>query len=74
MQKLVQMAEDLAEIYDDMRAFSLDPYLLDRGIVVRPEYRGLGIAQELLKVRFVLILVNPTKHKCMHERPESKIS
>ncbi|XP_022830792.1 uncharacterized protein LOC111359460 [Spodoptera litura] len=51
MQKLIQMAEDLAEIYNDMRAFNLDPYLLDRGIVVCPEYRGLGIAQELLKVR-----------------------
>ncbi|CAH0701103.1 unnamed protein product [Spodoptera exigua] len=51
LNKVSQMAEDLAEIYDDRRAFNLDPYLLCRGVFVCPEYRGLGIAQELLRIR-----------------------
>ncbi|CAH0701101.1 unnamed protein product [Spodoptera exigua] len=51
LQKLIEMSDGLSEIYDDLKEFNLDPYLLDRGIVVCPEYRGLGIAQELLKVR-----------------------
>ncbi|XP_035432708.2 uncharacterized protein LOC118264337 [Spodoptera frugiperda] len=51
LNKVSQMAEDLAEIYDDMRAFNLDQYFICRGVFVCPEYRGLGIAQELLRIR-----------------------
>lgn len=53
LNKVSQMAEDLAEIYDDMRAFNLDQYFICRGVFVCPEYRGLGIAQELLRIRLV---------------------
>ncbi|CAH1645395.1 unnamed protein product [Spodoptera littoralis] len=51
LNKVSQMAEDLAEIYDDMRAFNLDRYFICRGVFVCPEYRGLGIAQEFFRIR-----------------------
>ncbi|CAH1645396.1 unnamed protein product [Spodoptera littoralis] len=51
MQKLMEIVDGLAEIYDEVKVFDLDPCFSDRGLLVCPDYRGLGIAQELLKVR-----------------------
>ncbi|CAH1645397.1 unnamed protein product [Spodoptera littoralis] len=50
-QKLMEIMGNLMEIYDEMKVFDLNLCFSDRGLVVCPEYRGLGIAQELLKVR-----------------------
>lgn len=37
--------------YDVMKDLKLDSFYDDRGVVVHPEYRGLGIAQQFLTAR-----------------------
>ncbi|KAF9414863.1 hypothetical protein HW555_007332 [Spodoptera exigua] len=51
MKKLMEIVDGLTQIFDEEKVFNLDPCFSDRGLVVCPDYRGLGIAQELLKVR-----------------------
>ncbi|KAJ8729965.1 hypothetical protein PYW07_017003 [Mythimna separata] len=51
MQKLWLIAGTLISYYDETTKFDLERRFSDKGLFVRPEYRGLGIAQELFKVR-----------------------
>lgn len=51
IQKLFEIMHGLDAQYNEMKAFDLDRAFNDRGVVVHPEYRGLGIAKELLRVR-----------------------
>lgn len=51
--KLFQVYGDMVNSYEVMKAFKMEKYFVDRGVVVHPDYRGLGIAQELFKVRLV---------------------
>ncbi|KAJ8728279.1 hypothetical protein PYW08_016664 [Mythimna loreyi] len=51
IKKLVEMVSTLTAHFDEMKVFNLDRIFSDRGAFVRPEYRGLGIAHEFLKVR-----------------------
>lgn len=37
--------------YNPVKEFDLDAYFIDRGIVVTPHYRGLGIAENFFKAR-----------------------
>lgn len=43
----------LLSAYDSKKEFNLERQFISRALFVRPDYRGLGIAQELLKVRSV---------------------
>lgn len=56
----------LEAYYDEAKELGLDSYFSDRGLFVRPEYRNLGIEQELFKVRFVylnyIIMSKPSIH------------
>ncbi|CAH0579393.1 unnamed protein product [Chrysodeixis includens] len=49
--KLFQVYGDMVNSYEVIKAFKMEKYFIDRGVVVHPDYRGLGIAQELFKVR-----------------------
>ncbi|XP_035433197.2 uncharacterized protein LOC118264703 [Spodoptera frugiperda] len=51
LMKVAEIMDAMNEIYDEVKVFDLDPCFSDRGLVVCPEYRGLGICQELLRVR-----------------------
>lgn len=53
MQQLWKIALVLETYYDEMKEFDLERRFIDKGLFVCPEYRGLGIAQEFLKVRLV---------------------
>ncbi|KAI8436173.1 hypothetical protein MSG28_004252 [Choristoneura fumiferana] len=49
--KLQQIVHEFLGAYNPVTEFNLDIYYDDKGIVVDPEYRGLGIAENFLKVR-----------------------
>ncbi|KAJ8729967.1 hypothetical protein PYW07_017005 [Mythimna separata] len=51
MKKLLEIFCTLTTYFDEMKVYNLDRNFSDRGMFVLPEYRGLGIAQEFLKVR-----------------------
>nr|XP_021189276.2 uncharacterized protein LOC110375478 [Helicoverpa armigera] len=51
LKKVIEVYGDLLATYDMLKEFNLEQYFVDRGVFVRPDYRGLGIAQELFKVR-----------------------
>lgn len=51
--KLDEIFHEIHTAYDPMKAFSLNVFFDDLGLVVDPEYRGLGIARNFLKVRLV---------------------
>ncbi|XP_073945560.1 uncharacterized protein isoform X2 [Choristoneura fumiferana] len=50
-EKLLQIAYEYLGAYNPVTEFNLDIYYDDKGIVVDPEYRGLGIAENFLRVR-----------------------
>ncbi|KAJ8728281.1 hypothetical protein PYW08_016666 [Mythimna loreyi] len=51
MQKLFLIMGIFDNYYDEKKELDLERRFIDKGLFVRPEYRGLGIAQEFLKVR-----------------------
>ncbi|KAJ8729966.1 hypothetical protein PYW07_017004 [Mythimna separata] len=51
MQKLWLIMETFDSLFDENKEFDLERRFSDKGLFVCPEYRGLGIAQELFKVR-----------------------
>ncbi|XP_063893906.1 uncharacterized protein LOC110375483 [Helicoverpa armigera] len=51
MTKLFEIVYGLESYYDEVKAFDLERSFGDRGLFVCPNYTGLGIARELLKVR-----------------------
>ena len=55
MQILWKIAELLETYYSEKKEFDLERRFTDKGLFVCSDYRGLGIAQEFLKVRLVLI-------------------
>lgn len=53
IKKLDQIFHEIQTAYDPMKVFNLNVFYDDLGLVVDPEYRGLGIARNFLKVRLV---------------------
>ncbi|KAJ8728282.1 hypothetical protein PYW08_016667 [Mythimna loreyi] len=51
MQNLWLIIGTLLSCYDEKKELPLERRFADKGLFVRPEYRGLGIAQEFLRVR-----------------------
>uniref|UniRef100_A0A2A4J1B8 N-acetyltransferase domain-containing protein n=1 Tax=Heliothis virescens TaxID=7102 RepID=A0A2A4J1B8_HELVI len=51
LKKMIELYGSLLNTYDMLKEFNLERYFVDRGVFVHPNYRGLGIAQELFKVR-----------------------
>ncbi|CAH1645394.1 unnamed protein product [Spodoptera littoralis] len=51
LMKVTEIMDATSKMYDEVKVFNLDPWFSDRGLVVCPEYRGLGIGQEFLRVR-----------------------
>ncbi|CAH0701105.1 unnamed protein product [Spodoptera exigua] len=51
LNKIYEIYFGLESYYDEAKEFGLDSYFSDRGLFVRPDYRNLGVEQELLKVR-----------------------
>ncbi|CAH0701102.1 unnamed protein product [Spodoptera exigua] len=51
LMKLAEIMNAMSESYDEVKEFDLNPCFSDRGLVVCPDYRGLGIGQEFLRVR-----------------------
>ncbi|XP_075973764.1 uncharacterized protein LOC142975022 [Anticarsia gemmatalis] len=51
LKKLIEMSYVLDGNYNTMNVHKLDKFYDDRGIVVRPDYRGYGIALEFFKAR-----------------------
>lgn len=49
--KLFQVLRDIQSMYDPIKVFNLNAFYDDQGLVVDPEYTGLGIAKNFLKVR-----------------------
>ncbi|KAJ8728280.1 hypothetical protein PYW08_016665 [Mythimna loreyi] len=51
LKKLLEIFSTLTAHFDELKVFNLDRNFSDRGAFVCPEYRGLGITDEFLKVR-----------------------
>ncbi|KAJ0175712.1 hypothetical protein K1T71_008871 [Dendrolimus kikuchii] len=51
MMKFKKMLFSLALEFDVAESLSVDEYYGAKGVCVRPDYRGLGIAQEFLRLR-----------------------
>ncbi|KAJ8729968.1 hypothetical protein PYW07_017006 [Mythimna separata] len=58
LKKFSEILHGLEAKFNEMKEFDLERCFGDRGLFVCPEYRGLGIAQELLKVRRLICKEN----------------
>lgn len=51
MGRMFELVGQVFEMYDAIKEFKLDSFYDGRGVVVLPDYRGLGIAQKLFYTR-----------------------
>lgn len=54
---LLNLSTYLDNKYKIFEKFNFDACYKGRGVVVHKDYRGLGIAGELLKVRYVFVVL-----------------
>ncbi|CAH0579392.1 unnamed protein product [Chrysodeixis includens] len=54
LQKLMELWDGMIELFDVLNALKVSKCFEGMGIIVHPDYRGLGIAQEFLRARRLL--------------------